>query len=51
MSNGDVSNDDYGFKEFEESAWFIGTLAAVAIAAALVLAASVWFGMLGGAAK
>lgn len=51
MSNGDVSNDDYGFKEFEESAWFIGTLAAVAIVASVVLVTSVLFGMLGGAAK
>ena len=50
MSNGDVSNDD-GFKEFEESAWFIGVLAAVAIVASVVLVTSVWFGMLGGAAK
>ena len=51
MSNGDVSNEDYGFKEFEEPAWFIGTLAAVAVAASVVLIASVWFGMLGGAGK
>lgn len=51
MSNGDVSNEDYGFKELEESSWFIGTLATVAIAASVVLIASVWFSVLGGAAK
>jgi hypothetical protein len=37
--------------EFEDSAWFIGSLAAVAIVVSAVLVASVWFGMLGGAAK
>lgn len=39
------------FGSLEDSAWFIGTLVVVAIVASAVLAASVWFGMLGGAAK
>jgi hypothetical protein len=39
------------FKEFEDSAWFIGTLAAVAAVISAALIATVWFGMLGGAAK
>ena len=51
MSNGDVSNVDYGFKEFEESARFIGVLLAAALISAVTLVAVVWFGMLGGAAK
>jgi hypothetical protein len=51
MSNDDVNNDDGGFAELEESALFIGTLAAIAIAAAAVLIVNVWFSMLGGAAK
>ena len=50
MSNGDVSNEDYGFKEFEESARFIGKLSVVAIVVSVALIASVWFGMLDGAA-
>ncbi|MDE2256130.1 MULTISPECIES: hypothetical protein [unclassified Thiomonas] len=51
MSN-DESNGDSGLcGEFEDSGWFLGTLAAVAIIASAALVASVWFGMLGGAAK
>ena len=51
MSN-DESNGDPGLcGEFEDSGWFLGTLAAVAIIASAALVASVWFGMLGGAAK
>ena len=46
-------NDEYSRdgQSFEDSAWFIATLAAVAVVASLVLIASVWFGMLDGAAK
>ena len=51
MSNDDVSNSDSGIKELEDSGWFLGTLAAVAVIASAALMASVWFGMLGGAAK
>ncbi|CQR26462.1 hypothetical protein THICB1_10205 [Thiomonas arsenitoxydans] len=56
MSNGDVSNgdsgrNDSGIKELEDSGWFLGTLAAVAVIASAALMASVWFGLLGGAAK
>jgi hypothetical protein len=56
MSNDDVSNSDSGrgdsgLKEFEDSGWFLGTLAAVAIIASAALMTSVWFGMFGGAAK
>ena len=51
MSNKDVRNGDFDLKEFEESAWFIGTLAVVAVVASAALIASVWFGMLGGAGK
>ena len=38
-------------ESLEDSAWFIGSLAAVAVVVSAVLIASVWFGMLGGAAK
>ena len=38
-------------ESLEDSALFIGTLSAIAIVASVVLVASVWFGMLGGAAK
>jgi hypothetical protein len=51
MNDDDVSNGDCGFKEFEESALFIGTLAVIALIASAALMTSVWFGMLGGAAK
>ncbi|WP_256359974.1 hypothetical protein [Thiomonas sp. X19] len=40
-----------GFKDVEESAWFIGTMAAVAVIVSAALIASVWYGMLGGAAR
>ncbi len=51
VSNGDSVRGDSGVKELEDSGWFLGTLAAVAIIASMTLLASVWFGMLGGAAK
>ncbi|WP_256359985.1 hypothetical protein [Thiomonas sp. X19] len=40
-----------GFKDFEDSTWFIGTMAAVAAVTSAALIAPVWFGMLGGAAR
>lgn len=51
VSNGDSGRGDSGLKELEDFGWFLGTLAAVAIIASAALMASVWFSMLGGAAK
>lgn len=39
------------FKDFEDSTWFIGMLAAVAAVVSLALISAVWFSMLGGAAR